>query len=87
MLGEKIMEYQTNQAINVKQELFLKYFVEVNEMGNAKQLPINVINDNHYIVGMYYPINASDKLNKNIDELIREIRKLENYRNHKRTRK
>ncbi len=56
-------------------------------MGNAKQLPINVINDNHYIVGMYYPINASDKLNKNIDELIREIRKLENYRNHKRTRK
>ena len=31
MLGEKIMEYQTNQAINVKQELFLKYFVKVND--------------------------------------------------------
>ncbi|KRK48613.1 hypothetical protein FC53_GL000825 [Limosilactobacillus reuteri subsp. reuteri] len=49
-------------------------------MGNAKQLPINVINGDHCIVGMYYPINAYDKLDKKIDELKKEIKKLESYR-------
>ena len=73
MLGERVMDYQINQAINVKQKLFLKYFVKVNEMGNAKQLPINVINDDHCIVGMYYPVNAYDKLHKEIGELKHEI--------------
>lgn len=73
MLGERVMDYQINQAINVKQKLFLKYFVKVNEMGNAKQLPINVINDDHCIVGMYYPVNAYDKLHKEISELKHEI--------------
>lgn len=67
------MEYQTKQAVNVRQELFLKCFPKVNAMGNAKQLPINVINVDHCIVGMYYPINAVEKLNKKIDELKHEI--------------
>ena len=73
MLGERVMDYQNKQAVNVRQELFLKCFSKVNEMGNAKQLPINVINDDHCIVGMYYPINAYDKLHKEISELKHEI--------------
>ena len=70
------MDYQNKQAVNVRQELFLKCFSKVNAMGNAKQLPINVINGDHCIVGMYYPINAYDKLDKKIDELKKEIKKL-----------
>ena len=73
------MEYQTNQVVNVRQELFLKCFSKVNAMGNAKQLPINVINSDHCIVGMYYPINAYDKLDKKIDELTKEIKRLKSY--------
>ena len=73
------MEYQTKQAVNVRQELFLKCFPKVSAMGNAKQLPINVINVDHCIVGMYYPINAVEKLNNEIDELKKEIKRLENY--------
>ena len=80
MLGERVMEYQTNQVVNVRQELFLKCFSKVNAMGNAKQLPINVINRDHCIVGMYYPINAYDKLDKKIDELTKEIKRLKSYR-------
>lgn len=49
-------------------------------MGDAKQLPINVINDDHCIVGMYYPIKAVEKLNNEIDELIKEIKRLKSYR-------
>lgn len=67
------MDYQLEESINVRQELFLKCFPKVNEMGNAKQLPINVIDENHCIVGMYYPIDAVDKLNKEISELKHEI--------------
>ena len=80
MLGERVMEYQTNQVVNVRQELFLKCFSKVNAMGNAKQLPINVINSDHCIVGMYYPIKAVEKLNNEIDELIKEIKRLKSYR-------
>lgn len=78
-VGEKLMNYRNNQAVNVKQKLFLKCFNKINEMGNAKQLPINVINDDHCIVGMYYPIKAYDKLDNEIDELKKEIKRLENY--------
>ena len=80
MLGERVMYYQNKQAVNVRQELFLKCFEKVISMGDAKQLPINVINDDHCIVGMYYPIKAVEKLNNEIDELIKEIKRLKSYR-------
>ena len=30
MLGERVMDYQNKQAVNVRQELFLKCFEKVN---------------------------------------------------------